>query len=362
MSLLKPAENQTAYLKMGMYGFQGSGKTYTASHIAAELARLTAPKGKTPKVAFFDTEKGSDFMVNFFKKQKIQFDVAKSQSFKDLEIFLKESVDGDYQVAIIDSVSHVWNELMDSYQTKLKRSNGLLFQDWGKVKGAWKKQFADLFINSPIHIIVLARAGYDYNTSEDESGKMQLEKVGTKMKAEGEFGYESDVLIEMERIPNPGKKGGWINRAVILKDRTDTMNGKVLDYPTFKDFAPVIKALNIGGEQFGFDTESNSQDMFDSPDRSYAKLTEQRQIAIEELQAELAKHDMAGTSGAAQKARIELLESIYGTSSKTAIENLKPEQIRDGIKQIKERFEVSEVVEDHEESEVQPEPEKEKTF
>ena len=74
MSLLKPAANQTAYLKAGILGFQGSGKTYTASRLATGLAKMSS---KQPKVAFFDTEKGSDFLVAYYKEQGIQFDVAK---------------------------------------------------------------------------------------------------------------------------------------------------------------------------------------------------------------------------------------------------------------------------------------------
>ncbi len=335
--LLKPATNQTAYLKAGVYGFQGSGKTYTASRLAVGLAKLS--KNKNPKVAFFDTEKGSDFVINYFKDEKVQFDVAKARSFMELVEFMKEVEKEGYDVAIIDSISHVWTDLMDSYVKRLKRSNGLLFQDWGKVKGEWR-QFTDLFINSKIHVIVLGRAGWNYDTSEDESGKMQLTKGGTKLRAEGEFGYESDLFLEMERVPNEGKGKGWINRCYVLKDRTDTMNGKVIDYPKFEDFKTVVAALNIGGEHFGLDTTKDSQDMFEDPDWSYAELKKQRDIALEELQAVLAKHDLSGTSDAAKKKRIDLLEGVFGTSSKTALEGMHPEKIREGVAKIKERLEV----------------------
>ena len=49
--LLKPAQNQTAYLKAGILGFQGSGKTYTATRLASGLAKLSGKEN--PKVAFF---------------------------------------------------------------------------------------------------------------------------------------------------------------------------------------------------------------------------------------------------------------------------------------------------------------------
>jgi hypothetical protein len=332
--LLKPAANQTAYLKAGILGFQGAGKTYTATRLAAGLAKLSGKE--KPKVAFFDTEKGSDFFVKYFDEQGIQFDVAKSRAFVDLVQFMNEVEKGGYDVAIIDSISHVWNELRESYEKRLRRSNGLLFQDWGKVKGEWG-QFTSAFINSKVHTIVLGRAGYEYDMSEDESGKKELLKTGTKMKAEGEFGYESDLLLEMERVKLDGAKG-WANRCYVLKDRTDTMNGKVIDYPKFEDFKTVIAALNIGGEHVGVDTTRNSQDMFESPDKSWTEARRQRDIALEELQGTLVEFDLAGTAVKTQKQRQEVLQEALGTYSKTAIEALSAEQIRAGIEAIRNKF------------------------
>ncbi len=331
MSILKPASNQTAYLKAGILGFQGSGKTYTASRMASGLAKLTLKDN--PKVAFFDTEKGSDFFVQYFKEQGIQFDVAKSRSFLDLLEFMKEVEKEGYDVAIIDSISHVWRDLTTSYEKRLRRSNGLLFQDWGKVKAEWQ-QFTDLFINSKLHTIVLGRAGYDYNFSEDESGKKELIKTGTKMKAEGEFGYESDLLLEMERISEVGEKG-YTNRCYVLKDRTDTMNGKVIDSPTFDDFKSVVEHLNVGGDHFGLDTTRDSQELFDNPDYSYAERKKQQEIALEELQQELVLQGLSGTGKAEVKLRTEALIGVYGTSSKIAIEQLTAEKIRTGITKLK---------------------------
>lgn len=327
MSLLKPAANQTAYLKAGIMGFQGSGKTYTAAHVAAGLAKLTGKK--QPKVAFFDTEKGSDFFVKYFKDEGVQFDVVKSRAFVDLLATIREVEEGGYDVLIIDSISHVWNELRTSYEQKLRRRNGLQFQDWAAVKAEWG-QFTTAFINSKVHIIVLGRAGYeyDYETNEDTQRK-ELVKTGTKMKAEGEFGYESDVLLEMELVKT-GKKA--INRCYVIKDRTDTMNGKVIDNPKFEDFRSIVQYLNIGGEHVGVHAERNSREMFDSPDYSVSERRKQHDIALEELKNFFIKNDLAGKSVDDQKRRLELLEGAYGGKGAWAyIETLDSETIRDGI-------------------------------
>jgi hypothetical protein len=330
--LLKPAKNQTAYLKAGILGFQGSGKTFTASRLASGLAKLS--KKEKPKVAFFDTEKGSDFFVKYFAEQGIQFDVAKSRSFVDLIQFMKEVEKEGYDVAVIDSISHVWRDLTTSYEKRLRRQNGLKFSDWGIVKREWQ-QFTDLFINSNVHTIVLGRAGYEYDMEEDsETGKKELLKTGTKMKAEGEFGYESDLLLEMERVTK-GNEKGFTNRCYVLKDRTDTMNGKVIDFPKFEDFKSVISHLNVGGEHFGIDPARDSQDLFDDPDYSYAERKKQQTIALEELQGVLVEYDLAGTAVKTQKERQEILKKVFGTFSKTEIEGLPADKIRSGIQQIK---------------------------
>ena len=64
MALLKKAQNQTAFLKAGIMGFQGSGKTYTAVDLAIGLTKLS----KGTKVAFYDTETGSDFHIKKFEE------------------------------------------------------------------------------------------------------------------------------------------------------------------------------------------------------------------------------------------------------------------------------------------------------
>jgi hypothetical protein len=155
------------------------------------------------------------------------------------------------------------------------------------------------------------------------------------MKAEGEFGYESDLLLEMilDR-DDEGRK--TINRCFILKDRSDTMNGKMIDFPKFADFKPIIQTLNLGGEHFGVDTTRDSQEVFGSPDFSRYEAQKQRDIALEELDAELVKSGLDGRSDAAKKARIAALETIFGTSSATAIKQMSAENIRRGIGRLKE--------------------------
>lgn len=337
LRLLKPAMNTTAFLKVGILGFAGSGKTFTASEIAIGLCKKLTDKRP---VAFFDTETGSDFLIPKFKKAGVEFLVVKSRSFMDLMDFMKEAQQVA-SVAIIDSISHVWQDLMSSYVKKLNRKNGLLFQDWSVIKQEWQ-QFTDIYVNSPIHTLLLGRAGYEYDFETNEAGKKELIKTGTKMKAEGEMGYEPSLLLEMTRLKKSEATGdadakGWINRCHVLKDRTDTINGKEFDYPKYKNFEPVISFLNIGGEHMGVDTTRNSEDLFENPERSWSERRKQTDIVLEEIQGELSMQGLAGSSGDAQKKRTELMLEILGTSSKTAIENLPLAQLRIALIKIRTR-------------------------
>lgn len=332
MGLLIPAHNTSAFLKCGILGFQGSGKTRTATEIAIGITKLT--KGK--KCAMMDTESGSDYMIPIFKKNSIDLFVHKGRAFKDAVDIISESEKAGFSVLILDSVSLIWTELMESYTKKLNRKNGLYFQDWAALKSEWR-QLTDAFLNSNIHIIMCGRAAWEYEMDKNEdTGRNELLKSGTKMKAESEFGYEPSLLLEMERIPKPIQPGakskkktsGWINRCTILKDRTDLMNGKQFDYPTFKNFTPIIDFLNLGGEHIGVDTKRNSQEIFDSPDRSWTVEQKQRQIAIEELDSVLTKAGLGGTGKEEKLKRVQMLEKCFGTSAKTAIENMDSDEIR----------------------------------
>jgi len=342
MGLLRPATNQTAFLKVGILGFEGSGKTYTAVEFAIGMSL----KGKK-KVAWFDTEKGSDFHIKRFKDAGVQLDVVKSKAFKDLVATIKEAEANGYDFLIIDSITHVWRDLVDSW-LKNKGRNFLTMKDWGVLKSEWA-QYTDLYVNSKLSVAMLGRAGHEYDQTEDEEGNQEIKKSGTKMKVETETGFEPDLLLEMFKAPKitvttvKGKKKtkqerGFTNKCIVIKDRTDTMNGRELTMPKFKDFASVVGFLNFGGEHLGTDTTRNSQDMFGDVDYSWAEIKKQKEIALEELKDLLVKYDLSGTSKDAQKKRIELLEEMFGTSSARAIEDMKLEKIVGAIVKIKNKL------------------------
>lgn len=340
MPLLKPATNQTAYLKLGIHGFEGSGKTYLACDFAMGMATLT----NNPKVAFFDTEKGSDFWVKKFAEKNIQLDVLRSRSFADLLTVIQEAEQGKYAFLIIDSITHVWRDLCESYLAK-NRKTRISLPDWTILKSEWAN-FTRLYVHSNLHIAMCGRAGDEYDSQENDEGKLETIKTGrTKMKAEGETGFEPDLLIETFKVhvadtlsgrtPAERRKKktvkGIINQCCVLKDRSDLMNGKVIQQPKFENFLPVVQFLNLGGVHSGPKSNQSTADRFDSPDHSWAEKQKRQEIALETIKEILILAEMDGNSAEAKKKRTEKLIEAFGTSAWTAISNMDLETLDAGI-------------------------------
>ena len=325
MGLLTKATNESAYLKAGFMGFPGSGKTFTASMLAIELAKEIGDK---KPVAFFDTETGSDFVIQHFEKAGLDLLVAKRRSFVDLLTFMKEA-EQIASVVIIDSISHVWTDLMEACKRRFKTAR-LEFHHWGPIKAEWN-QFTEAYLNANVHAIICGRAGYEYEFQErdDDSGKKELIKTGTKMKAEGEFGYEPSLLVEMERVRDTALKID-IHRAHVLKDRWDRIDGRRFDDPKARDFWPAVEPLNIGGEHVGVRRGDDSADMFGDPDASRYEYQRQCEIEAEEIKNLFIKHNLDGQSGDAKRGRVLMLEKHFGTGAWTAITSLGLDKLQVG--------------------------------
>lgn len=364
MKILQEAKNTMAYFKCGIFGFQGSGKTFTATDLATGVCKATG----ITKLAYFDTETGSDFMLKKLREGGFTVFQVKSRAFSDLLGTIKEC-ESENSFLIIDSLTHVWRDLMSSYDRKFNRNGRLQFQDWALIKGEWQL-YADLFVNSKAHIIACGRAGYDYDYDINEDGSKDLVKTGTKFKAEGEFGFEPSLVIEMQRlsenkldlekIDTSNKRGRdakrafqpkigsqSVHRMYILKDRTDTLNGCHFDYyrgcenTPFEDIKPHFDNLNIGGEHLGYG-DKDSGDRFDKHGKpDWAKERELATIALEEISAEVTKY-IPGSSAKEKQAKVRLSELVFGTASSKALEGFSSQLLRQGLSRMKDIFSVPE--------------------
>jgi hypothetical protein len=324
MSLFKPATMQTAYLKMGIYGEAGSGKTYTASQVAKGLALYLEKAGfQKPSVMFLDTETGANWVQPFFADAGIEFLTANTRSFQDLKQAVIEA-EGAQAILIADSMTHFWEEVREAFlAAKKKRTNNkharLELPDWNIIKPEWGK-FTSLFLNSNCHIILCGRAGNVYEFQDAENGKKEMITAGTRMAAEKGMGYEPSLLVEMtsRQVAGTSKRAKTIVRvATVLKDRSTLLDGKQCDNPDFKFFMPHVKKLNLGGAHAGFDASRTSSTLF--PKDEGDDKRHDRQILLDEIEAVMLEHHPS-TSAADRQAKAALLEKCFGTKSWTFVE------------------------------------------
>lgn len=313
--LFKPVENTAAFLKMGILGFAGSGKTYTSwlvargLHLAAERKQM--PYAGRP-IYFIDTEGGASYLADEAQSAGVDLQVAQTRAYSDL-VQAIQLAEKEASVLIIDSITHFWLEFQEAYKAKKRRSR-ITIQDWGTIKQMWRKQFTEPFLNSQLHIIMCGRAVFEYDHFTDDDGKKQMEKSGVKMSAERELGFEPSLLIMMERHQDP-ETFKVTRKATVQKDRFRVLDGAEIHDPTFKDFAPHIGKLNWGGKHKAVDAGRSSEAMIEADKRD--DRSTDRAIILELIDNLAKKH--FGTSQADKKARLELYEAAFGTSSDTAL-------------------------------------------
>lgn len=242
MSGFRKAKGEQAFLKLGIYGSAGSGKTFTSLLIGEGLANVS---GK--KIAFVDTERGSDFYCQEVKERKIHpkafdFDALYTKSITEILSEIKKIDTSKYGVVVIDSITHVWEAAKQSFEGKLTKIGTIPMQAWGKIKKPYKDLMNHL-LSLDAHVIICGRQGTDF-AEDEETG--ELKNMGYKMKAEGETPYEPHILLRLESVK--GKNVDSYPIVHVEKDRTGILAGKAIEYPTFDNIAKPLLGV-LGNKQ-----------------------------------------------------------------------------------------------------------------
>ena len=309
-------ENTRPFFKAAFEGFSGTGKSFTSGEVAIGIHKLI--NSKKPIALFYTERAGKGAMKHFYNSRGVEAVIRESRTLSDLNHAIRICEGGAADVLVIDSISHVWENLITSYMEKTRRKF-ISFRDWGVLKRDWKEKFSDAFLEAQCHIIFTGRAGYEYAHQDGEGGEKELIKTGVKMKVESETEYEPDLVVLMDKIKDiDGNKQIVKRTATIVKDRTNTIDGKSVINPTFKFFAPAISILLAGEakkDQFD-DLDSEIKDPDSGDDK--AKL---RTILLEEIKGIFEEMEL-GQSASAKSFKAEMSFKVFKTRSWSAVETL----------------------------------------
>lgn len=308
------AKPQQARLKVSIYGPPGSGKTFSTLLMAEGLAKV---RGK--RVAYVDTERGTDFYAQAVKARKVHpdafdFDAIYERSIATVSEAVFSLDPKEHGIVVLDSISHLWEAAMEAYTGKKTKIDSIPMHAWGRIKKPYK-DLIKFLIASPFDVFILGRQKNLFEKNEETE---ELTKVGVAMRAEGETAYEPHICIRMESRQNPEDSTDSIYVANVEKDRTGVLAGRRLKNPGFATIEPLLPLL--GEVQAPAEDEDeriakDSELMAKDDEKAAAKESKSREL-FTDLQAQvMSASDLAALSTAAEsvkKSKRYLLEEHEG--------------------------------------------------
>lgn len=197
MSMFEKATKANSKLRLALFGVSGGGKTYSALRLA---------KGLGGKIALIDTEHGSASKY----ADRFDFDVCNLDKPTINNILMCMDQAKSYDVLIIDSLTHAWNELIQEVDRIAKAKYG--GNSWSGWADGNKKQ-ADLInaiLSFPGHVIATMRVETNWTTTTNDKGKMVPVRIGEAPKQGKQIEFEFDMLMQISQD----------HQAAVLKDRT----------------------------------------------------------------------------------------------------------------------------------------------
>ena len=213
------ATKEQSKLKLAIFGPSGSGKTYTALRLAKGIAEEL-----NGSVGLIDTEFGSASKY----ADRFDFQTVNLEEPTVANMIALLNIAGDFDVLIIDSLSHSWKELLDEVN-KLARAKyrGNTWSAWSEGTPL-QRSLVTAIQKFPSHMITTMRTKTEWLTAT-ENGKSRPIRVGLAPEQGKGIEYEFDMLMEI--APEHS-----IN---VIKDRTGKFQDKIVEMPG-EDFGKEI--------------------------------------------------------------------------------------------------------------------------
>lgn len=216
MNPFQKASKKQAKLRATIFGPSGSGKSFTSLRIATGIIQFIG-KGR---IAGICTERKSLRKYS----DRFDFDVLDLED-KTIDGYCKfiklAGEQGIYEVLIIDSLSHAWQELLEQVERIAKaKYKGNTWSAWSEGTPE-QRRLVDAILDFPGHVIVTMRSKTEWTTGDAGNGKSKPVRVGLAPEQGKGIEYEFDLLLEMtvDHVCN------------VLKDRTGKFQDKLIDQP-----------------------------------------------------------------------------------------------------------------------------------
>ena len=125
----KPMKAANAYVKVGLGGFAGGGKSYTGTLMAIGVYKQTGCKAP---VLMIDNEGGSRFLQPLYKAAGIETYLKDTVSLSDVKAAIDLLEKGEISLLFIDSLTKVYANFVNEYKAK-NRVSFMQMLDWAKV-------------------------------------------------------------------------------------------------------------------------------------------------------------------------------------------------------------------------------------
>lgn len=224
MAFAKATKKQ-AKLRCAVFGPAGSGKTITSLRVA---------KGIGGNVAVIDTERRTASKY----ADRFDFDVCdlEDRSIDGYVTTIQEAAQAGYNVLIIDSLSHGWQELLREVDRLAKaKYRGNTWSAWSEGTPE-QRRLVDALLSYPGHVLATMRSKTEWTQVETGNGKKRPERIGLAPEQGKGIEYEFDLLLELstDHIAN------------VIKDRTGKFQDQTIDKPGEEFGASLIGWLNEG--------------------------------------------------------------------------------------------------------------------
>lgn len=224
--IFNQATKTQSKLRLAIFGPSGSGKTYTSLRLASGMAAEEA------KIALIDTEFGSASKY----ADRFCFDVLNLHDPKVDNMIQAIQAARQYEVLIIDSLTHAWKELLMQVD-KLARVKykGNSWAAWSEGTPLQNKMVHTL-LSFPGHIIATMRTKTEWTINLDNNGKSSPTRVGLAPEQGKGIEYEFDMLMEIS--PE--------HTIHVIKDRTGKFQDRIIETPGEAFGAEIFDWLNEG--------------------------------------------------------------------------------------------------------------------